>query len=195
MTTKNTISLIETLKEQYLNAKCSLNFSTPFELLVAVCLSAQCTDERVNIVTKEVFQKYNIPEDFVNLQLEKIEQLIKPCGFYKNKAKNLQACSQKLINEFDSCVPKTMEELITLPGVGRKSANVILLNAFGICEGIAIDTHAKRICNRTRAISSKRAIKNRTRFIKIYSKRILEIFKSFIRIPWSCYLQSKKARM
>jgi len=125
--------IIDILKNEYPNAQCSLNFSTPFELVVAVALSAQCTDERVNIVTSEMFKKYNTPYDFANLDLTEIEKMIKPCGFYKNKAKNLKECSIKLINDFNGIVPNTMEELTTLAGIGRKSANVILLNAFNIC--------------------------------------------------------------
>jgi len=133
MNKKEIIEIIDILKNEYPNAQCSLNFSTPFELVVAVALSAQCTDERVNIVTSEMFKKYNTPYDFANLDLTEIEKMIKPCGFYKNKAKNLKECSIKLINDFNGIVPNTMEELTTLAGIGRKSANVILLNAFNIC--------------------------------------------------------------
>lgn len=148
LTKTNAIKLVETLKQSYPDATCSLDFKTPFELVVAVMLSAQCTDERVNKTTPSIFAKYSTPEDFINIELEELEKLIHPCGFYKNKAKNIKACAKKIINDFNGIVPQTMEELISLPGVGRKSANVIMLEAFNNPQGIAVDTHAKRISNR-----------------------------------------------
>ena len=141
------IELVKILKDFYPDAKCSLDFSTPFEMVVATILSAQCTDERVNKTTPSIFPFYSTPEDFANIDLEKLEELIHPCGFYKNKAKNIKACAQKVINDFNGIVPKTADELMSLPGVGRKTANVVMLEAFGIAQGIAIDTHAKRISN------------------------------------------------
>lgn len=140
--------ILKLLKKEYPNANCSLNFSTPFEIMVAVMLSAQCTDERVNKVTANFFPKYHTPEDFVQMPLEDIENLIHSCGFYKNKAKNLKLASQKIINDFAGEIPKTMEELMSIPGVGRKSANVIMLEAFNNPQGIAVDTHVKRLSNR-----------------------------------------------
>lgn len=142
------INIVEILKNTYPDATCSLDFNTPFELVVAVMLSAQCTDERVNKTTPAIFEKYSTPEDFANIDLDLLETLIHPCGFYKNKAKNIKACAKKIVEDFNGIVPCTMEELISLPGVGRKSANVIMLEAFGTPEGIAVDTHAKRISNR-----------------------------------------------
>ena len=121
--------------------------TSPFEMVVATILSAQCTDERVNKTTPSIFHYYSTPTDFANLDIKTLEKLIHPCGFYKNKAKNIKACAQKLINDFNGEVPKTAEELMSLPGVGRKTANVVMLEAFGIVEGIAVDTHAKRISN------------------------------------------------
>ena len=141
------INVIKILKNYYPDAKCSLDFSTPFEMVVATILSAQCTDERVNKTTPSIFHYYSTPTDFANLDIKTLEKLIHPCGFYKNKAKNIKACAQKLINDFNGEVPKTAEELMSLPGVGRKTANVVMLEAFGIVEGIAVDTHAKRISN------------------------------------------------
>jgi len=141
------IKIVEILKEYYPDAKCSLDFKTPFELLVATILSAQCTDERVNKTTPNIFSKYSSPEDFANIDINELEKLIHPCGFYKNKAKNIKACSKKILSHFNGEVPKTPEELISLPGVGRKTANVVMLEAFGIAQGIAVDTHAKRISN------------------------------------------------
>ena len=144
---KDAIEIIKILKDYYPNTKCSLDFETPFQMVVATILSAQCTDERVNKTTPSIFSKYSTPEDFANLDIKKLEDLIHPCGFYKNKAKNIKACSQKLIDEFNGIVPHTYEELMSLPGVGRKTANVVMLEAFGIAKGIAVDTHAKRISN------------------------------------------------
>ena len=144
---KNAIKVIEILKQYYPDAECSLNFNTPFELLVATILSAQCTDERVNKTTPNLFKKYSTPEDIDNMDINELENIIRPCGFYKNKAKNIKACANKIVNQFNGIVPKTMDELITLPGVGRKTANVVMLNAFNSPQGIAVDTHAKRISN------------------------------------------------
>ena len=140
--------IIDLLKKQYPKAKCSLDFSTPFELLIAVMLSAQCTDERVNKTTPSIFKKYNTPEDFVKMDISLLENLIHPCGFYKNKAKNIKATSKILVEKYNSKVPQTMDELIALPGVGRKTANVVMLEAFNNPQGVAVDTHCKRIANR-----------------------------------------------
>ena len=148
MSTQEVIKLINLLKKYYPDAKCSLNFTTPFELAIAVLLSAQCTDERVNKTTPLLFSKYNTPKDFINLDLEKLESIIYPCGFYKNKAKNIKALSFIVENSYNGIIPESMEELVKLPGIGRKSANVIMLDAFNNPQGIAIDTHAKRISNR-----------------------------------------------
>jgi len=144
---KDAIKIVEILKEYYPDAKCSLDFKTPFELLVATILSAQCTDERVNKTTPSIFSKYSTPQDFADIDLDELENLIHPCGFYKNKAKNIKACAQKILDDFNGEVPKNAEYLLALPGVGRKTANVVMLEAFGIAQGIAVDTHAKRISN------------------------------------------------
>lgn len=148
LTQNQIIELIEKLKEFYPEATCSLDFKTPFELVIAVMLSAQCTDKRVNETTPYIFSKYNTPKDFSNIDLNLLENLIHPCGFYKNKAKNIIACSKKIISDFNGKVPNNMEDLVSLPGIGRKSANVIMLEAFNNPVGIAVDTHAKRISNR-----------------------------------------------
>lgn len=166
------VELIEKLKIAHPEATCSLDFKSPFELLIAVMLSAQCTDERVNKTTPAIFAKYNKPEDFANMDIHLLEDLIHPCGFYKNKAKNIIACSKKIIEDFNGEVPKTMEELTSLPGVGRKSANVVMLEAFNNPIGIAVDTHAKRISNRIRFKQTTCARKNRTRFTKNNTTRI-----------------------
>ena len=145
---KRTIEIIKKLKETYPDATCSLDFETPFEMGIAVMLSSQCTDERVNKTTPDIFKKYKTPQDFINIDINELEKLIYPCGFYKNKAKNIKGYAQKIIEEYNGEVPQDLESLITLPGIGRKSANVIMLEAFNNPVGIAIDTHAKRICNR-----------------------------------------------
>lgn len=144
----NAIKIIENLKKYYPEATCSLNFKTPFQMTVAVMLSAQCTDERVNKTTPLLFEKYGTPETINKIELEELEKIIHPCGFYKNKAKNIKATAEIIVNKYGGIVPNTMEDLIKLPGVGRKSANVIMLEAFNSPQGIAVDTHAKRISNR-----------------------------------------------
>lgn len=146
--TKKALEIINILRSYYPDAKCSLNFSTPFELLVATILSAQCTDERVNKTTKYIFPRYSTPYDFDTITLLQLEELIRPCGFYKNKAKNIKTCASIIIKKFNGSVPDTVDELLSLPGVGRKTANVVMLEAFNKPQGIAIDTHAKRICNK-----------------------------------------------
>ena len=148
MNKKDTLEIIEILINTYPDAKCSLDFTTPFEMLVAVILSAQCTDERVNKTTPALFSKYSTPEDFANIPLDELENFIHPCGFYKNKAKNIKATAQIIVDKYNGKVPETMEELMSLPGVGRKSANVVMLEAFNKPQGIAVDTHCKRISNK-----------------------------------------------
>ena len=140
--------LFDILKAYYPEATCSLDFVEPFELVVAVMLSAQCTDERVNRTTKDIFPHYSTPEDFAKIPLKTLETLIHPCGFYQTKAKNIKATAQKIVEDFDGKVPEDMESLMTLPGVGRKSANVIMLDVFHNPQGIAVDTHAKRLSYR-----------------------------------------------
>ena len=147
-TQKEAIKIIKKLKEYYPEATCSLDFASPFEMAISVMLSAQCTDERVNKTTPELFKIANTPEQMRQLKLEEIEKIVKPCGFYKNKAKNILACSQMLVEKFNGIVPNNMEDLQKLPGIGRKSANVIMLEAFNNPQGIAVDTHAKRISNK-----------------------------------------------
>ena len=174
MNNKKIHDFMNILKDTYPDAKCSLDFTTPFELLIAVILSAQCTDERVNKTTPIIFSTYSTPEDFANIDLNELENLIHPCGFYKNKAKNIKACSKILVEKYNSEVPNTMEDLISLPGVGRKTANVVLLNAFGIAEGIAVDTHAKRISNRIGLSSETDPQKIEQDLIKIFPKEYLK---------------------
>ena len=171
---ENAVQIVKLLKEYYPDAKCSLNFKTPFELLVATILSAQCTDERVNKTTPFIFAKYSTPEDFANIDIQELETLIHPCGFYKNKTKNIKACAQKILSDFNGEVPQSAEELISLPGVGRKTANVVMLEAFGIAQGIAIDTHAKRISNLIGLSLETDPLKIESDLLKIFPQKYLK---------------------
>lgn len=130
MKKNDVINIINILKNTYPDAKCSLDFTTPFELIVAVSLSAQCTDDRVNKTTPILFNKCKTIEDYANIDLNELEQIIHPCGFYKNKAKNIKKCANQILENFNGTVPQTISELMTLAGIGRKSANVIMLEAF-----------------------------------------------------------------
>ncbi|MGH2497024.1 MAG: endonuclease III [Ktedonobacteraceae bacterium] len=141
-------AIIAELRRLYPDAKCSLNFSNPLELLVATQLSAQCTDERVNLVTVDLFKKYGSVEDYAVVSQEEFEKDIKSTGFYRNKAKNIRAAAQRLISSYGGEVPRTMEELLTLPGVARKTANVVLGNTYGIVVGFVVDTHIGRLARR-----------------------------------------------
>lgn len=163
--------IILKLKEAHSEAKCSLNFTTPFELAIAVMLSAQCTDERVNIVTKDLFSKYNSPKAFANMDLPFLESQIHSCGFYKNKAKNIINLSKILIEKYNGNLPNDMEALCALPGIGRKSANVIMLEAFNTPCGIAVDTHAKRVSNRIGLSKQKEPQKIEQDLLKIIPKK------------------------
>src|ERR1700733_6169500 len=137
--------IIAALRETYPDAHCELNYSNPLELLVATILSAQCNDKQVNIVTESLFKKYRTAADYANAEPAAFEQEIKRIGLYRNKAKNIQACCRKLIERHDGKVPDSMEALIELDGVGRKTANVVLGNAFQINHGIVVDTHVARL--------------------------------------------------
>lgn len=174
MNKNDTINLIEILKNTYPDAKCSLDFKAPFQMVVAVMLSAQCTDERVNKTTPELFNKCKTIEDFANIDIQDLEKIIHPCGFYKNKAKNIKLCAKKVLDNFNGIVPNTMDELLSLPGVGRKSANVIMLEVYGIANGVAVDTHAKRISNRLGLSNNKEPEKIEQDLIKQIPKKYLK---------------------
>ena len=134
MNKKDAIKIVESLKKAYPDATCSLDFKTPFQIVVAVMLSAQCTDERVNKTTPALFARCKSIKDFADIDINELEDLIHPCGFYKNKAKNIKLCAKQVLENFGGEVPHTMEELTSLAGVGRKSANVVMLEAFGIAN-------------------------------------------------------------
>ena len=140
--------IIKRLKKEYPEAHCALNFSNPFELLVATILSAQCTDERVNIVTAELFRKHRNPNDYLNITQEELAFDLKSINFFNNKTKSIRGAAQKIIDDFGGEVPQTMDELLTLNGVARKTANVVLGNAFGIASGVVVDTHVSRLSQR-----------------------------------------------
>ncbi|UCH88832.1 MAG: endonuclease III [Thermoplasmata archaeon] len=139
------MKILKILKKTYPDAKIALNYNSPFELLIATILSAQCTDERVNIVTKKLFSKYKHPEDYVKVEAVELEDDIRSTGFYKQKTKSIQNAAAMLIDEYNSEVPDNMDDLIKLPGVARKTANIVLGNGMGITAGIAVDTHVKRL--------------------------------------------------
>ena len=170
MKKKDLIELIDVLKQTYPDAKCSLDFNTPFELVAAVCLSAQCTDERVNLTTPKLFDRCKNISDYANIDIHELETIIHPCGFYKNKAKNLKLCAKQILEKFNGIVPNNMEDLITLAGVGRKSANVIMLEVFNDPQGIAVDTHCKKLANRIGLSKEKDPLKIEQDLLKIFDK-------------------------
>lgn len=141
------LEILTRLKRLYPDATCSLNYSTPVQLLVATILSAQCTDERVNKVTPALFTRFPDAASLANADLAELEELVRSTGFYRNKAKNIQAACRMIVSEFDSVVPNQMEQLLRLPGVARKTANVVLAHAYGINDGVTVDTHVKRLSN------------------------------------------------
>lgn len=145
---QQTAKILTALEKEFPDASCSLNFTNPLELLVATILSAQCTDERVNQVTKELFKKYRTARDYATVPIGELERDIQSTGFYRNKAKNIQECCRILHEKYHGQVPRSLDELVTLPGVGRKTANVVLGTAYGIPSGIVVDTHVARISRR-----------------------------------------------
>ncbi|HBO45960.1 MAG TPA: endonuclease III [Planctomycetaceae bacterium] len=147
------------LDRAYPAAKCSLDFVSPLELLVATILSAQCTDQRVNQVTKSLFRKYRSAADYANVALEELEEDIRSTGFFRNKAKNIQECCRRLVDEFDGRVPADLDTLVDLPGIGRKTANVILGTGFGTASGVVVDTHVTRLSRRLGMTAHKDPVK------------------------------------
>jgi len=147
-TKERTLKIIDILKQLYPHNRTALTFHTPLEILVATILSAQCTDKKVNEVTPELFRKYRKAEDYAEADTRELEEEIRSTGFYRNKAKNIKAASEKIANDYSGKVPSTMDELLTLPGVARKTANIVLSSAYHKAEGIAVDTHVKRLAQR-----------------------------------------------
>jgi len=164
------LKILDLLEKEHPDAKIALKFSNPLELLIATILAAQCTDERVNQVTQSLFKKYRTAEDYVKADLTTLEQDIKPTGFYRRKAQRLKEVCQILVEKFNSEVPRTMEELLSLPGVARKTANIVLSNAYGIDEGIIVDTHVFRLAKRLGLTKSKTREKVESDLMKIVPK-------------------------
>lgn len=158
---------IRLLEKYYPSAHCALNFTNPLELLIATILSAQCTDERVNQVTPKLFARYKSAQDYAEANLSEIEEQIRSTGFYKNKAKSIKECCQRLVQEHGGGVPQRLEDLVQLKGVGRKTANVVLGNAFGIPSGVVVDTHVTRLSHRLGLSRAKTAEKIEEDLLKI----------------------------
>ena len=164
------LEVISLLKKHYPDAHCALNHETPFQLLIATMLSAQCTDERVNQVTPNLFKKYPDAKKMAKAKIPDLEKLVRSTGFFKNKAKNIKACSEILVEQYKGEVPKTMEELDALPGVARKTANVVLGEAFGIASGIVIDTHGIRLSNKLGLVNTEDPVKIEAELMKLLPK-------------------------
>jgi len=167
VTSEHILQIIKLLKDEYPNSKTSLIYSNPLELLVATLLSAQCTDKKVNEVTRNLFPKYRKVQDYANVDNKKLESDIKSTGFYKKKAKYLKQSCKMIIDTFNSKVPNTMNDLLQLPGVARKTANIVLSNAYGIVQGIAVDTHVKRLTQRLNLTQNKNPEKIERDLMKI----------------------------
>jgi endonuclease-3 len=168
--------IIRLLKRAYPEAKCSLNHSNAFELLIATILSAQCTDARVNIVTQDLFRKYRKPEDYLKVSPKELQQDIRTTGFFRNKTTSIQGAAKVLTEQYGGAVPQTMDELLELPGVARKTANVVLGNAFGIRAGVVVDTHVTRLSHRLGLSAQKTAEKIEQDLIAIVPKKDWVIF-------------------
>ena len=166
---QNVLEIIKAVDELYENPKCELVFSSNYELLVAVILSAQCTDKRVNQVTSELFKEYNTPEKMIKLSQEELEKKIHSCGFFHNKAKHILECSRDLIDKFDGKIPSDKKTLLSLSGVGEKTANVVLATAFNV-PAIAVDTHVFRVANRLGLAKSKDVLKTQKQLEKVLPK-------------------------
>jgi endonuclease-3 len=168
--------IIRLLKRAYPDAKCSLNHTNAFELLIATILSAQCTDARVNIVTQDLFRKYRKPEDYLKVSAKELERDIRTTGFFRNKTKSIQGTVKVLTEEYGGKVPNTIEELLELPGVARKTANVVMGNAFGISSGVVVDTHVTRLSHRLGLSRQKTAEKIEQDLITVVPKKDWVIF-------------------
>lgn len=168
--------IIRKLKRRFPEAQCSLDFGTPLQLLVATILSAQCTDERVNMVTPTLFARYRTAADFADANPAELEEIIRPTGFYRNKTKSLIGMGRVLTERFGGEVPRTMDELTSLPGTGRKTANVVLGNAFGVAEGVVVDTHVARISQRLRLTRHQDPVKIERDLMALVSRREWTLF-------------------
>ena len=174
MKKSDAIKFVEILNETYPDATCCLDFKAPFQMVVAVMLSALCTDVRVNKTTPALFERCKTVQDFADIDINELEKIIHPCGFYKNKAKNIKLCAKQVLENFGSDVPDNMEDLQSLAGVGRKSANVVMLEAFNSPQGIAVDTHAKRVSNLVGLSNESDPVKIEQDLLKIFPKEYLK---------------------
>lgn len=190
----NVTQIISMLGKEYPNAKTALEFSSPLDLLVATILSAQCTDERVNAVTKTLFKKYRRPEDYANADIKEFENEIRSTGFYRNKAKNIIGACKLLVHKFDSRVPDNMEDMLELPGVARKTANIVLSHAFGVIEGIAVDTHVKRLSQRLGLTKNKDPGKIEKDLMAIMPEKYWSIFSDLLILHGRNICNAKKPR-
>jgi endonuclease-3 len=172
--------IIRKLKRAYPDAKCSLNHSNAFELLIATILSAQCTDDRVNIVTADLFRKYRKPDDYLKVSPRELEKDIRTTGFFRNKTKSIQGTSKVLTEQYGGRVPQTMDELLELPGVARKTANVVLGNAFAIKSGVVVDTHVTRLSHRLGLSQQKQPEKIEQDLIQLVPKKDWVIFSHLL---------------
>jgi endonuclease III len=177
---QRTRKIIRSLKRAYPDAKCSLNHSNAFELLIATILSAQCTDARVNIVTQDLFRKYRKPEDYLKVSEKELQRDIRTTGFFRNKTKSIQGTAKVLTSQYGGIVPETIEELLELPGVARKTANVVMGNAFGIASGVVVDTHVTRLSHRLGFSAEKTAEKIETDLISLVPKKDWVIFSHLL---------------
>jgi len=177
---KGTASIIRRLKREYPDAECALIHSSPFELLIATILSAQCTDARVNIVTADLFRKYRTPSDFAASSQAELEQDVRSTGFFRSKAKNIKAASERILADYGGEVPRSMEELLTLAGVARKTANVVMGNAFGIASGVTVDTHVGRLSRRLGLTAYEDPVKVEKDLQQIVPKRQWVIFSHWL---------------
>ena len=172
--------IIRLLKRTYPDAKCSLNHSNAFELLIATILSAQCTDERVNIVTADLFRKYREPEDYLKVSEKELQRDIRPTGFFRNKTKSIRGTAKTLTEEYDGKVPRTMAALLELPGVARKTANVVMGNAFSIASGVVVDTHVTRLSRRLGLTKQKDAVKIERDLMELVPKKDWVMFSHLL---------------
>jgi endonuclease-3 len=177
---ERTRKIIRLLKRAYPDAKCSLNHSNAFELLIATILSAQCTDARVNIVTQDLFRKYRKPEDYLKASEKELQQDIRTTGFFRNKTKSIQGTARVLTEQYGGKVPATIDELLELPGVARKTANVVLGNAFGISSGVVVDTHVTRLSRRLGLTEQKHPEKIENDLLAIVPKKDWIIFSHLL---------------
>ena len=187
-------AVIRKLKVRFPDAGCSLRHRTPLQLLVATILSAQCTDARVNIVTNDLFKRYKTARDFAEADPEELAEIIRSTGFYRNKTRSILAMAQALVEQHRGKVPRTMEELNALAGVGRKTANVVLGNAFGIDEGIVVDTHVRRITNRLQLTTRQDPVKIEQDLIQVVPKKEWTLFPHLMIEHGRATCQARKPR-